>query len=72
MFIGRKEGEGRMIIGVILIICGLLIAIYPPLLALIVAIFLIFAGILLAVIGYRYKKLSKRFDDPFINFFMRM
>ena len=61
-----------MVLGIILIICGILIALYPPLLSLIVAGFLIFFGIMVFSISYNYKKTEKRFDDPFIDFFMRI
>ena len=61
-----------MVSGIILIICGILIAMYPPLLSLVVAILLIFAGIVLCVVSYRYKKMARNFDDHFINFFMKM
>jgi hypothetical protein len=61
-----------MLSGIILIICGILIALYPPLLSLIVAVLLIFAGAILCAISYRYKKMARNFDDPFIDFFMKM
>ena len=60
-----------MITGICLIIAGLLIALYPPLLSIIVAALLISVGIVLAVISYRLKKMNKHFSDPFANFFMR-
>lgn len=60
-----------MILGIFLIIGGVLIAIYPPLLSIIVALFMIFLGILLCSISYYYKKISREFRDPFINFFIR-
>jgi Flp pilus assembly protein TadB len=61
-----------MIFGVILIISGILIALYPPLLSLIVAALLVSAGILLVVMGYRYKRMARRFEDPFLDFFMKL
>ena len=61
-----------MIIGIILIISGILIAVYPPLLSLIVAGLFMSAGTILAVMGYRYKKMSKSFNDPFMDFFIKM
>ena len=60
-----------MVLGIILILSGILIAVYPPLLSLIVAFLLIFAGIFLLTIGYRFKKMDRQFDDPFLDFFMR-
>ncbi|UCC95832.1 MAG: hypothetical protein JSW40_03560, partial [Candidatus Omnitrophota bacterium] len=62
---------GGMILGIILICAGILIALYPPLLSLIVALTFIFAGIFFIYLGYYYKKVSRRFHDPFIDFFFR-
>jgi hypothetical protein len=52
-------------------LAGILIAIYPPLLSLVVAAILIFAGVSLILISYHYKKMSKHIDNPFIDFFFR-
>lgn len=60
-----------MALGILLIIAGILIAIYPPLLSIIVASILIIMGITVTMIGYRFKKMQKRFDDPFVDFFFR-
>jgi len=61
-----------MILGAILILCGILIAIYPPLLSLIVAVLFIFMGTFVLLVSFRYKKSAKRFDDPFLDFFIKM
>jgi Flp pilus assembly protein TadB len=61
-----------MIPGIVLILAGILIAVYPPLLSLVVAFILIFTGISFMYLGYYYKKASKKFDDPFIDFFFRL
>ena len=61
-----------MIAGIILIISGIMIAVYPPLLSLIAAVLLIFAGAVLVSVSYRYRKNERRFDDPFLNFFMKL
>ena len=60
-----------MILGIMLILSGILIAVYPPLLSLVVAVILILIGISLISMSYHYKKISKRIDNPFFNFFMR-
>jgi len=60
-----------MFLGIILILCGILIAIYPPLLSLIVAVILMSAGIFVFMVSYRYKKMARHFDNPFIDFFMK-
>jgi len=60
-----------MAIGVFFILAGILIALYPPLLSIIVAAVLIFIGAGAVSVGYRVRKMQKRFDDPFIDFFFR-
>ena len=60
-----------MAFGILLVIAGILIAIYPPLLSIIVASVLILFGVTITMIGYRIKKMQKRFDDPFVDFFFR-
>jgi len=61
-----------MVIGIILVLSGILIAIYPPLLSLIVAFVLILGGAFLIYLGNYYKKSLRKFDSPFINFFFRL
>ena len=60
-----------MIVGVIFIIVGILIAMYPALLSIIVAAFIIMTGITLASISYHYKKIQREADNPFVDFFIR-
>ncbi|MCQ9208559.1 MAG: hypothetical protein NG712_04190 [Omnitrophica bacterium] len=60
-----------MIVGIMLIFAGILIALYPLLLSIIVASLLIFIGLTLSLISYRFKKMHRHFDDPFTNFFIR-
>ena len=60
-----------MVIGIILIIGGLMIALYPPLLSIIVAVLLISTGVIFTLISYKYKKMSQQFDDPFLDFFVK-
>lgn len=67
-----KGVSNIMLLGIVLIVCGVLIALYPPLLSLVVATLLIFAGITVAMVGYRYKKAARQFDDPFLDFFMKI
>ena len=61
-----------MLLGIILILCGVMIAVYPPLLSLIVAGLLIAIGVITIMVGLNYKKAAKRFDDPFLDFFMKV
>jgi hypothetical protein len=60
-----------MLVGIVFILAGILIAIYPPLLSLVVAGMLILIGISLISISYHYKKISKHIDNPFVDFFIR-
>jgi len=60
-----------MFLGIIFILAGILIAIYPQLLSIIVASGLIIIGISLLSISYRYKKMSKHFENPWMDFFIR-
>lgn len=60
-----------MILGIILILAGILIAIYPPLLSLIAAALLIFLGIFLIISAYRLKKLKRNVPNHFFDFFIR-
>jgi len=60
-----------MIIGALFILAGILIAVNPPLLSLIVASVLIMIGLSFMSLSYHYKKMSKQFEDPFMDFFIR-
>ncbi len=60
-----------MILGIIFILAGVLIAIYPPLLSLIVASVLMLMGLGFVSFSYRYKKMRRHLEDPFIDFFMK-
>ncbi len=60
-----------MLLGIMFLLAGILIAIYPPLLSFVVAGMLIFIGISLISISYHYKRMSKHVDNPFVNFFIR-
>ena len=60
-----------MFIGIILILAGILIAIYPLLLSIIVATLLISIGLTFMLISYRFKRMHKHFSDPFADFFLR-
>ncbi|MDI6615148.1 MAG: hypothetical protein QME27_00420 [Syntrophaceae bacterium] len=60
-----------MILGIVFICAGVLIAVYPPLLSIIVASVLILIGIGITSFSYRLKKTQRRSDDPFLDFFFR-
>ncbi len=59
-----------MFAGIMLIVCGLLIAMYPPLLSIVVATLLITFGVIILIIWHRFKSTARKFDDPFMGFFM--
>ncbi|MBD3378856.1 MAG: hypothetical protein GF408_00115 [Candidatus Omnitrophica bacterium] len=61
-----------MLAGLVFIVAGILIALYPPLLSLIAAAVLVFTGTVLLIVGYRYKKALRDFEDPFIDFIMKI
>ncbi|MCF7887607.1 MAG: hypothetical protein K9L71_04275 [Candidatus Omnitrophica bacterium] len=61
-----------MILGIILFLAGILIAVYPPLLSLIVATLLMVLGFFSIYIGYQLKKMNRKSGDPFIDFFFKL
>jgi uncharacterized membrane protein HdeD (DUF308 family) len=60
-----------MIAGIVLIVAGLLIALYPPLLSLIVATLLIVLGIAVIGIARSYRRSARHHDNPVIDLFFR-
>lgn len=60
-----------MLAGIILIIAGILLVVYPPLLSIIVAAFLIFAGAMAISVARYNRKNQRHFDNPTVEFFFR-
>ncbi len=60
-----------MLAGIILIIAGLVIAIYPPLLAWIIAFLLMVVGALTIAVAFENRKLARHYENPFIEIFFR-
>jgi Flp pilus assembly protein TadB len=60
-----------MLAGVLLIIAGISIAVYPPLLSLIVAVLLVLLGAVVITIAYYDRRLSRHHDNPAIELFLR-
>lgn len=60
-----------MIAGMVLIVAGILLVVYPPLLSLIVAIVLMLAGVTVISIAYQERKLERHYRNPVIEFFIR-
>lgn len=58
-------------LGILFIVGGVLIALYPPLLSIIVATMMIFLGISFMVVGYYYRKMAKKVENPYVDFFIR-
>ena len=58
-----------MLGAIILIVSGILIALYPPLLSLIVASLFIVTGILVLIIAYQNRKISQQFGNPIVRVF---
>jgi UPF0716 family protein affecting phage T7 exclusion len=73
--IGRMKGicagDETMLAGIILIIAGILLVVFPPLLSIIVAAFLIFAGVMAISVALYNRKYQRHFDNPTIEFFFR-
>jgi len=60
-----------MLAGIILIIAGVLILMFPELLSAIVAAALILMGISFVSIGFHYRRIEKEVSHPFSSFFFR-
>ncbi len=65
------QGVNNMLIGILFIAAGIVIALYPPLLSFIVAAVMIFIGISFVIISYHYRKMTREFSNPYLDFFMR-
>ncbi len=57
--------------GILLITAGILIALYPPLLSIIVAVVLILLGLIIALAGFYNHRLQRHSDNPVIELFLR-
>ncbi len=60
-----------MVLGLLFILAGVLIAIYPELLSIIVAAFLIFAGISILSMHFYFKRFNRDTENPFTKFIIR-
>ncbi len=61
-----------MLAGIIFIVAGIFILIYPPLLSIIVATILILLGVIVVSIAYHNRKLRRHFDNPVVELFFRL
>jgi uncharacterized membrane protein HdeD (DUF308 family) len=64
-------GGPAMLVGIIFIIAGILLVVYPPLLSIVVAAFLIFAGVMAISIARYNRKYQRHFENPTVEFFFR-
>ncbi|MGW8309463.1 MAG: hypothetical protein ACWGNB_00250 [Thiogranum sp.] len=60
-----------MAAGIILILAGILLIVYPPLLSIIVAVFLIFTGAMVISVARYNRRHARHFENPTIDIFFR-
>jgi cytochrome c biogenesis protein CcdA len=60
-----------MLIGIFFIAAGVLIWIYPKILAVIVSSILIFMGTTIVLMSLRFRRASREWQNPFMKFFFR-
>ena len=60
-----------MVAGIVLILAGILLIVFPPLLSIIVAAFLILLGVMVISIARYNRKYQRHFDNPTVEFFFR-
>jgi uncharacterized membrane protein HdeD (DUF308 family) len=60
-----------MVAGIILILGGILLVVYPPLLSIIVASFLILSGVMAISIARHNRRLERHFENPTVEIFFR-
>jgi uncharacterized membrane protein HdeD (DUF308 family) len=64
-------GVTDMLACIVLILAGVLLVVFPPLLSIIVAAFLIFAGVMAISVARHNRKYQRHLDNPTIGFFFR-
>jgi uncharacterized membrane protein HdeD (DUF308 family) len=60
-----------MVAGIVLILAGILLVVYPPLLSIIVAAFMILVGVMAISIARFNRRNQRHFDNPTVEFFFR-
>ncbi|MFV1974058.1 MAG: hypothetical protein ACC648_10100 [Thiohalobacterales bacterium] len=60
-----------MVAGIVLILAGVLMVVYPPLLSIIVAAFMILAGVMAISVARFNRQHQRHFDNPTVEFFFR-
>ena len=61
-----------MLGGIILIIAGILILMYPLLLSIIIATLLTLLGVIVVSIAYHNRKLRRHYENPIVELFFRL
>lgn len=61
-----------MLIGIFFILAGILIWIYPKILAIIVSSILVFIGAIIVLMSLRFRRVSKEWQNPFVKFLFRI
>lgn len=61
-----------MLLGILFILAGILLIVYPQLLAFFVAFMFFLAGSSLIYMSFYYKRTARRFDDPVMDFMFRL
>ena len=60
-----------MVTGIVFIIAGILLVLYPPLLSIVVALFLIFLGVMVISVARYNRRHARHFENPTIELFLR-
>ena len=60
-----------MVAGIVLIVAGVLLVVYPPLLSLVVAAILIGAGAMVISIAHYNRKYHRHYENPTVEFLFR-
>lgn len=60
-----------MTAGIVLILAGILLIVYPPLLSIIVAAFLIVTGVMVFSVARYNRRHARHFENPTIDIFFR-
>jgi uncharacterized membrane protein HdeD (DUF308 family) len=60
-----------MVAGIVLILAGIMLVVYPPLLSIIVAVFMILVGVMAISIARFNHRNQRHFDNPTVEFFFR-
>ncbi len=60
-----------MVLGLGCILAGVLIALYPQILIVLISGFFILAGVTMLVVRWQFRRAARQFDQPWGRFFMR-